>query len=40
MEIDKERIEKYLGEIAAETIDIENILKNPDAEILKDQHLL
>lgn len=27
MEVDKERIGKYLGEIAAETIDIENILK-------------
>ena len=40
VEVDKERLEKYLGEIAAETIDIENILKKPDAEILKDQHLL
>lgn len=40
MEVDKERIGKYLGEIAAETIDIENILKKTDAEILKDKHLL
>jgi uncharacterized protein YutE (UPF0331/DUF86 family) len=40
VEVDKDRIEKYLSEIAAETIDIENILKKPDAEILKDQHIL
>jgi len=40
VEVDKDRIEKYLGEIAAETIDIENILMKPDAEILKDQHIL
>ena len=40
MEFDKERIEKYLSEIAAEKIDVETILKKPDAEILKDQHHL
>ena len=39
MEVDKERIEKHLGEIAAEAIDIENILTKSDAEILKDQEL-
>ena len=40
MEVDKERIEKYLGKIAEEAIDIGNILKKPDDEILKDQHIL
>ena len=40
MKIDKDRIEKYLGEIAAETIDIRTILKRSNAEIAKDQHVL
>ena len=40
MEVDKERIEKYLGEIAAEAFDIKKVLEKSNAEILKDQHVL
>lgn len=40
MKVDKERIEKYLGEIAAETFDIKNVLEKSNAEIIKDQHIL
>jgi uncharacterized protein YutE (UPF0331/DUF86 family) len=38
--IDIERIEKYIDEIAAETIDLENVLAHPDEVILQDPHIL
>ena len=40
MRIDIERIEKYIDEIAAETIDLENVLAHPDEVILQDPHIL
>ena len=41
MKVDLERIEKYLGEIAAETEDISQILENTtDKDILKSKHIL
>ncbi|MGB2928554.1 MAG: HepT-like ribonuclease domain-containing protein [Desulfobacterales bacterium] len=40
MELDKRRIEKYLDEIAAETVDVKSILEKTDNEILKDKHIL
>ncbi len=40
MRIDKERIEKYVDRIAAETTDLENVLARPDKEILQDLHVL
>jgi len=35
VKVDIDRIEKYLGEIAAETEDISQILQNSDKDILK-----
>jgi uncharacterized protein YutE (UPF0331/DUF86 family) len=40
VELDKRRIEKYLDEIAAETVDVKSILEKTDNEILKDKHIL
>lgn len=40
MKLDKRRIEKYLDEIAAETLDVKSILEKTDNEILKDKHIL
>lgn len=40
MKLDKRRIEKYLDEIAAETVDVKSILEKTDNEILKDKHIL
>lgn len=40
MEIDIARIEKYLGEIAAETIDLNKVLEMSNAKIIKDPHVL
>lgn len=40
MQIDKERIEKYIDKITAETIDLEIVLARPDEVILQDPHLL
>ncbi len=40
MQIDIERVEKYIDEIAAETIDLEIVLTHPDEVILQDPHLL
>ena len=39
MQIDKERIEKYLDDIASETIDLQQVLTRSDDEILRDQHV-
>ena len=38
MQIDKERIEKYLDDIISETIDLQQVLTRSDDEILRDQH--
>ena len=40
MKLDKRRIEKYLDEIAAETLDVKKILEKANDEILKDKHFL
>lgn len=40
MKLDKRRIEKYLDEIAAETLDVEKILEKKNEEILKNNHIL
>lgn len=40
MKLDKRRIEKYLNEIAAETLDVEKILEKKNEEILKNNHIL
>ena len=40
MQIDKERIEKYLDDIASETIDLQHVLTRSDDEILRDQHVV
>jgi len=40
VKVDIDRIEKYLGEIAAEAEDISQILQNSDKDILKSKHLL
>ena len=40
VKVDKERIERYIDEIAAETTDLESILVRPDEEILQDRHIL
>lgn len=40
MRLDKERIEKYLDQIAAETIDIEKILKQKDKDVLLVPHII
>lgn len=40
MKLDKRRIEKYLDEIAAETLDVEKILEKKNEEILKNKHIL
>ena len=40
MQIDKERIEKYLDDIASETIDLQQVLTRSDDEILRDQHVV
>jgi uncharacterized protein YutE (UPF0331/DUF86 family) len=40
VEIDIARIEKYLGEIATETIDVNKVLEMSNAEIVKDPHVL
>jgi hypothetical protein len=40
VQIDIERVEKYIDEIAAETIDLEIVLAHPDEVILHDPHLL
>ncbi|MDZ7700092.1 MAG: HepT-like ribonuclease domain-containing protein [Deltaproteobacteria bacterium] len=40
MQIDRKRLNKYLDEIASETIDIERLLAHPDDEIISDQHLM
>ncbi|MEA1945859.1 MAG: HepT-like ribonuclease domain-containing protein [Thermodesulfobacteriota bacterium] len=40
MKLDKRRIEKYLDEIALETLDVKSILGKTDNEILKDKHIL
>lgn len=40
MKLDKRRIEKYLDEIAAETLDVEKILEKKNEEILKGNHIL
>ena len=43
MKLDKERLEKYLDEIAAETIDIEKIISQKskkDDDILQDPHII
>ena len=39
MKLDKERLEKYLDEIAAETIDIEKIISQKN-DLLQDPHIL
>ena len=39
MKLDKERLGKYLDEIAAETIDIEKII-NQKNDLLQDPHIL
>lgn len=39
MNLDKERLEKYLDEIAAETIDIEKIISQKN-DLLQDPHIL
>jgi len=40
VKLDKRRIEKYLDEIAAETLDVEKILEKKNEEILKNNHIL
>lgn len=40
MQIDQERIEKYLDEIVSETLDLEAVLMRSDDEILKDRHVV
>jgi uncharacterized protein YutE (UPF0331/DUF86 family) len=40
VKLDKRRIEKYLNEIAAETLDVEKILEKKNEEILKNNHIL
>jgi uncharacterized protein YutE (UPF0331/DUF86 family) len=40
VKLDKRRIEKYLDEIAAETLDVKKILEKANDEILKNKHLL
>ena len=43
MKLDKERLEKYLDELAAETIDIEKIISQKDkktSDVLPDPHIL
>ena len=43
MKLDNERLEKYLDEIAAETIDIENIISQKDKNtinLMQDPHIL
>lgn len=40
MQVDKERIEKYIDEIAAETTDLEILLARPDEEIMQDRYIL
>ena len=40
MQIDKERIEKYLDDIISETIDLQQVLTRSDDEILRDQHVV
>ncbi len=40
MRLDKERIEKYLDQIAAETIDLEKILNQKDKDVLLDPHII
>jgi len=37
VELDKERIENYLYQIAAEVADLEKVLEAPDREILADR---
>ena len=43
MKLDKERLEKYLDDLAAETIDIEKIIRQKDkktSDMLQDPHIL
>ncbi len=43
MKLDKERLEKYLDQIASETIDLENIISQKNKkedEILQDPHII
>lgn len=39
MKLDKVRVEKYLDEIAAETMDLQGVLGSPDNEILQDSQI-
>ena len=40
MQVEKERLEKYIDEIASETTDLEIVLARPDVDILQDRHIL
>ena len=40
MQNDKERIAKYLDQIASETTDLQQILSRSDEEILRDRHIV
>ena len=40
MQINHDRIEKYLNDIASEVDDTNSILSRPDEQILGDRHLL
>ena len=40
MQIDNERLTKYLDEIISETTDLEALLVRQDKEILQDRHML
>jgi uncharacterized protein YutE (UPF0331/DUF86 family) len=40
VQVEKERVEKYIDEIASETTDLEIVLARPDVDILQDRHIL
>jgi uncharacterized protein YutE (UPF0331/DUF86 family) len=40
VKIDKQRLEKYIDQIAGETTDLEAILIRPNYDLIKDQHIL